>query len=184
MAAAPYENDELFLETMRHPLFESVCRLVYGEKTAVSCFRAMFMNKPAGKGTLLPFHQDRWQALNKDPELTIWMALDPATSSNGCVEVIPASHLCGLINPSHPSGFLSDAQQKEWVDESKKIYLELEAGDVALLHNKLLHGSNKNNSQQSRRAFSVCYMDAATVNIADPAQEYPVIFGKSPFTLL
>ena len=32
--------------------------------------RAMFMNKPANKGTFLPWHQDRWTALDRDPQIT------------------------------------------------------------------------------------------------------------------
>ena len=44
------------------------------------------------------------------------------------------------------------------------VFLELAAGDVALLHNHLLlHASDVNRSDTSRRAFSVCYMDARTV---------------------
>ena len=122
----------------------------------------MFMNKPANRGTFLPWHQDRWTHLDRDPELTVWVALDPATKLNGCVQVIPATHQVGLINPSHHSGFLTDAQAAEWAVPEKVTFLELSAGDVALLHNRLLHSSDRNNSNQSRRAFSVCYMDAST----------------------
>ena len=54
------EYDPLFLDYMRKPLFRHICARVYGESTAISCFRAMFMNKPAGEGTHLRWHQDRW----------------------------------------------------------------------------------------------------------------------------
>ncbi len=42
------------------------------------------------------------------------------------------------------------------------IHLELAAGEVALLHNWILHGSDVNRTDIPRRAFSVCYMDART----------------------
>src|SRR5690606_30817289 len=54
------EYDRTFLEYMRKPLFADICRRTYGENRRVRCYRAMFMNKPAGRGTLLPWHQDRW----------------------------------------------------------------------------------------------------------------------------
>lgn len=175
------EYDRFFLDVMRHPVFKDACDRVYGVDTSIACYRAMFMNKPAGKGTFLPWHQDRWTHLDCDPQLTVWIALDPATKENGCVQVIPKTHCQGLINPSHGSGFLTDEQAAEWAPPGKERYVELEPGDVALLHNHLLHGSDKNHSQQSRRAFSVCYMDAATVD--SNGHDYPVIFGEQALEL-
>src|SRR5207237_5228782 len=95
---------------MQRPLFRDICEQVYGDETPVAAFRAMFMNKPAHQGTLLPWHQDRWSYLDRDPLITVWTALDPATIANGCVEVIPGSHKFGLINPEHTSGYLTEEQ--------------------------------------------------------------------------
>lgn len=177
------EYDPTFLELMRHPVFEDACRRVYGRDADVGCFRAMFMNKPANKGTFLPWHQDRWNFLDRDPELTVWVALDPATIENGCVQIVPRTHNIGLINPDHPSGFLTEEQAAKWAPREKVVYVELDAGDVVLLHNRLLHGSDKNHSSQSRRAFSVCYMDAATKHLKDADAQWPVVFGKGALAL-
>lgn len=172
------EYDPVFLQVMRHPLLEEACRRAYGNEANVGCFRAMFMNKPANRGTVLPFHQDRWNYLDRDPELTAWIALDPATIENGCVQVIPRTHRIGLVNPEHNSGFLTKEQAAEWVERGPVIHVELEAGDLALLHNRLIHGSDRNRSAQSRRAFSVCYMDAATRDLKQPEHTWPVVFGE------
>jgi hypothetical protein len=40
----------------------------------------------------------------------------------------------------------------------------------------VVHGSDRNNTDISRRAFSVCYMDAAT-QVTKTGQKFPVIFG-------
>ena len=135
----------------------------------------MFMNKPAGRGTVLPWHQDRWRDLDRDPEVTIWTALDPATRENGCVKVIPGSHK-RLLNPDHPSGFLTEELAAEHC-QSNIMHLELAPGEVVLLHNWLLHASDRNQSDGSRRAFSVCYMDAATHHTDGRPIAYPVVFG-------
>jgi hypothetical protein len=156
------ELDPLFLAYMRRPLFRSICARVYGEETPIACFRAMFMNKPAERGTLLPWHQDRWSYLDRDPLITLWTALDPATVANGCVQVIPSSHRLGVINPSHSSAFVTQEQAAEHAPEEKAVYLEAEAGEVLLLHNWLLHRSDVNRTEIPRRAFSVCYMDGRT----------------------
>jgi phytanoyl-CoA hydroxylase len=173
------EFDPLYLAYMQRPIFHDICRRVYGD-VSISCFRAMFMNKPARKGTYLPWHQDRWSALDRDPLLTMWTALDPATIANGCVQIIPTSHHAGLINPSHDSGFLTPDQTKQHAPESKRVYLELKAGEVALLHNWLLHASDVNTTDTSRRAFSVCYMDARTRN--KNGTSYTTIFGPGALT--
>ncbi len=169
------EFDSFFLAYVQRPIFRELCARVYGADAPVAAFRAMFMNKPARKGTWLPWHQDRWVYLDHDPLITVWTALDPATVANGCVQVIPGSHKSGLINPSHPSGFLTTEQAQQHAPPENAVDLELKAGEVALLHNYLLHASGVNNTDISRRAFSVCYMDAHTV--ASNGEKFTVVFG-------
>jgi hypothetical protein len=175
------EFDPLFLQCMQQPLFEDICRREYGN-IPVSCFRAMFMNKPANKGTFLPWHQDRWTAFDRDPKVTIWIALDPATQENGAVQIIPGSQHV-LFNPAHESGFLSPEQAAS-IDKTKIQLMTLEPGEAVLLHNWTLHASDKNRSNQSRRAFSICYMDGNTrlTKTGEPAN-YPVIFGPGALSL-
>ncbi len=176
------EYDPIFLEYLQDPIFEAICKRIYGESAAVAIFRAMFMNKPASKGTFLPWHQDRWTTLDRDPLLTVWTALDPATVENGCVQVVPGSHKHGLINPTHPSGFLSKAQAAAICTEDRIVHVKLEPGEVVILHNYLLHASDINRSTQSRRAFSVCYMDAATLENGAP-NSFPVAFGPGALSV-
>src|SRR5205085_11688063 len=109
-----------------------------------------------------------------------WAALDPATIANGCVQVIPGSHKLGLINPSNGSGFLTREQAAQHCSTEKVVHLELKAGEVALLHNWLLHGSDVNNTDIPRRAFSVCYMDAHTT--ANNGERFSRIFGEDALT--
>ena len=170
------ELDDLFCEYTERPIFREICEKVYGAETPIGCFRAMFMNKPAKQGTVLPWHQDAWTALDRQPLITLWTALDPATKANGCVEVIPGSHKMGLVNASHASGFLTPEQAAELCTKDKVVYLELKPGEVALLHNWLLHSSDINHTDISRRAYSVCYMDGNTV--ASNGEQFTRLFAK------
>lgn len=169
------ELDPVFLAYMQRPLFREICARVYGEGTPIASYRAMFMNKPAHRGTLLPWHQDRWTSLDRDPLITVWTALDPATVANGCVQIIPGSHQFGVINPSHPSAFLTEPQAAEHAPDERAVFLELEAGEAVLLHNWLLHRSGMNETEIPRRAFSVCYMDGRTRDSSGHA--FPILFG-------
>jgi len=176
------EFDPLFLRYMQLPIFEDICRRVYGDKP-IGCFRAMFMNKPANKGTLLPWHQDAWSYLDRQPEITLWTALDAATVENGCVQIIPGSHKLDRINPEHSSGFLTEQQAAEHCPEDKIVHLELKQGEVALLHNWVLHCSDVNRTDAPRRGFSVCYMDGDTQHIGQgQAANYTTIFGEGALT--
>jgi len=170
------EYDRAFLRYMQWPVFREICARVYGPSAPVSVFRAMFMNKPANRGTFLPWHQDRWSHLDRDPLITLWLAMDPSTQANGCVQVIPGTHH-QLYNPEHPSGFLREDQAKALCPPEKAVYLELEPGEAVLLHNWLLHSSDKNRSPQSRRAFSVCYMHGETT-AKSSGKRYPRVFGE------
>ena len=53
---------------------------------------------------------------------------------------------------------------EQYAPAKQTVYCEMEQGEAILLHNWLLHSSDKNASPQSRRAFSVCYMDARTTD--------------------
>ena len=170
--------DPLFLSYLQRPLFKNICERTYGENP-VLCLRAMFMNKPAHRGSVLPWHQDRWTTFDRDPQITVWTALDPATTENGCVHIIEGSHR-KLINPDHPSGFLTEKQIEEVEKDAVVVPLILEAGEAILLHNWLLHTSDVNQSDIPRRAFSVCYMDGET-RIAEngqPVDGLQAVFGK------
>eukprot|EP00039_Didymoeca_costata_P020448 m.341296 g.341296 ORF g.341296 m.341296 type:complete len:285 (+) comp19986_c0_seq1:101-955(+) len=157
------EHDDLFAAYLKHPVFEDACHRMYGLQNDISAFRVMFFNKPAGKGTNLPWHQDRWQHLDKDPLLTVYTALDPAGLINGCVQVIPKSHKKGVINREHHSSFLTEGQINDHCPASEIVNLELKKGQVALLHNWTIHRSGVNNSKDmARRAFSVNYMHGDT----------------------
>ena len=174
------EWDPIFLEFLRRPVFQDICARAYGPATPIAVFRAMFMNKPARRGTWLPWHQDRWTYLDRDPLVTLWTALDPATSANGCVQLVPGSHRRGLLNPSHPSGFLTPAQAAAEAPPARVVLLELAAGECALLHNYTLHASDVNCTDTPRRAFSVCYMDARTC--VSNGEMFTRVFGEGALT--
>lgn len=169
------ERDPIFLSYMQLPLFREITQRVYGD--SVSIYRAMFMNKPAGRGTVLPYHQDggaQW-GLNSHPLITVWTALDDSTRANGCVQVVPGTHKLGLL--SERGHTITSEQEARYCQEDESVYLEARAGQAILLHNWLLHRSGVNTIDQPRRAFSVCYMRGSTGLARDPSVRFPLVFG-------
>jgi phytanoyl-CoA hydroxylase len=167
------ERDPVFLGYMQHPFFRQLTQRLIGED--VSIFRAMFMNKPAERGTVLPWHQDvgvGW-GVDNNPTATVWTALDPAVVATGCMQVVPGSHKHGVISERH---FPSEEQLAECAPPGLEIDLEAEAGEAILLNNLMLHRSGVNSTEQSRRAFSIAYMDGASRSTRT-GEGYPMIFG-------
>eukprot|EP01062_Namystynia_karyoxenos_P059826 TRINITY_DN51248_c0_g1_i1.p2 TRINITY_DN51248_c0_g1~~TRINITY_DN51248_c0_g1_i1.p2 ORF type:complete len:313 (+),score=126.67 TRINITY_DN51248_c0_g1_i1:80-940(+) len=163
------EHDPVILNFIRQPVFDSACRWVYGEQEPIASFRTMFFNKPPapeeGKwgGTALPWHQDSWLHLDRDPQLTVLTAIDLADKTTGCVWAIPGSHKFGQVSTQHHSGFLAPNQHRIYCPVEKAVPIELRPGEVCLLHNWTIHMSGVNASSTSpRRALSVNYMSANT----------------------
>ncbi|MBM4374782.1 MAG: phytanoyl-CoA dioxygenase family protein [Deltaproteobacteria bacterium] len=154
------ERDALFRAHLENSLFERIARAVLGD--AIAIYRATLFNKSARGSSPLPWHQDAgsYWGLDRDPELQIWTALDDCTSDSGCVRVVPGSHHRGLATPL--GGLIPSELVEARHAEEHALELPANAGEVLLLHNHLWHASSANQSGRPRRAFTVCYLDAAT----------------------
>lgn len=152
------ERDPLFRAWIDNPVFERIARAVIAGP--IVTYRAMVMSKPPD-GTVLPWHQDAgpFWGVDRDPELQIWTALDDAPAPAGCLEVVPGSHKEGLVGHG---GLVGERVARERDAEARALAVPARAGDVMLIHNYLWHRSGSNRTKSLRRAFSACYMSAAT----------------------
>ena len=155
------EKDPLYLAWLSNDVFRRVAARIYGE-SGVALYRAFLMNKHAGGGSNLPWHQDggNFWGLDRDPVLQIWTTLDDAPLDGGCIEVVPGSHAAGLATPL--GGVVPADHVARGEAEAKALALPAVAGEVILLHNHVWHRSGRSYTGKPRRALSVCYMDAAT----------------------
>lgn len=108
------------------------------------------MCKPAKGGQRKPWHQDFAYWADMQPkQVTVWGAIDPATLENGCIQVIPGSHLKGLVEHHHAEDFMID---ESLIDESDIFYAVMNPGDVLFFNVMLLHASAANMSGEPRVA--------------------------------
>lgn len=164
------ELDPLFWAWISSDVFRRVATRVHPKADDVTLYRAFLMNKHAGGGSDLPWHQDGgdFWGLDRDPTLQIWTALDDAPVDGGCVEVAPGTHRAGLATPLGgvvPKDKLERAAAEgPFSDEGRLATLLLPAiaGEVILIHNHVWHRSGRARLGHPRRALSVCYMDGAT----------------------
>ncbi len=104
------------------------------------------------------------------PLLTsVFIAVDPATRENGCMQVIPRSQTLGRIE--HVLTGDQAGADRERVDEILKRmpleHVEMAPGDALFFHANLLHRSDQNRSENPRWSMICCYNAARN----DPYKE-------------
>lgn len=125
------------------------------------------VKKMAGRGSpvaevFVDWHQDvTYWGLEPAYAISAWIAIDDSDTENGCMRVIPASHVDGIVphtTSSKPGNILLSQNQalpQEVVDESKVVDIVLRAGQMSLHHGLLYHGSNPNHSTRRRCGLAV-----------------------------
>jgi ectoine hydroxylase len=98
-----------------------------------------------------------------------FIAVDPCTRANGCLQVLRGSHHAGRVN--HILTGDQAGADRERVDELAKrlelVHVEMEPGDTLFFHSNLLHRSDQNKSDSPRWSMICCYNAARN----DPYKE-------------
>ncbi len=133
------------------PRLKSVVEAIYGESSELFKEKLIF-KMPGAKGYSL--HQDIPQNWLDWPRsfLTVLLAIDSCHKENGCTEVYRGYH-DRFLSSNSDEYMLPD----EFVCKSRREFLELEPGDVAMFHGLTPHGSAPNRSSGPRRAFYISY---------------------------
>ena len=89
-----------------------------------------------------------------------FIMLDKATKENGCLKVLKGSHKVGRIGHGISDTPEQTADMERIVELEKRhecVYITAEPGDALFFHANLLHSSDANKSDQSRRTLIVCF---------------------------
>ena len=119
-----------------------------------SCFL-----KPARSGSATPWHQDNglWRDGDIEP-FNFWMALDPATIENGCLQLIPGSYKTEIVPhvlyEDSVHGELPRERVEEMIDTYGVEHIELQPGSVVCWHSSAWHYSPPNTSEKGRIAIA------------------------------
>ena len=107
--------------------------------------------KPAKIGGPTPWHQDigLWGDRNEGA-INAWLAIDPATKANGCLQVVPGSHKGPVIEHVTYEDSIHSELPRELVADVEVDHVELQPGDAVIWASKLWHYSPPNTSDQGR----------------------------------
>jgi len=119
----------------------------------------MALVKPPRIGAEKPWHQDAAYFRGSDPDLMfgVWIALDPATRENGCMEVIPGSHRAGPV-PHIPQEDINLCTiRPDHLHADRRVAVPLDPGDALVFHSLTHHYTAANRSTLRRRALQFHY---------------------------
>jgi len=158
----PHFRDERLLEFL---LSDSVLDLVESFiGTNIGLFSSHFICKDPFKGRATPWHEDSafWKPRfdRFDKISTVWLAIDRSTKENGCMRVIPGTHINGFSEYQQLDADMNTFDsgiKSESIDESKAVYFELERNECSLHDSRIIHGALANTSPHRRCGYTMRY---------------------------
>ncbi len=116
-------------------------------------------------GAPFPMHQDSpYFALDGrsvDKLLSLQIYLDDVTVENGCLWMVPGSHLHGILPGVYDKGVLDRLYtDMERYEGAEPVPVEVPAGSVIFFHAHVIHGSKGNRTNSARRAMVITYQPA------------------------
>ena len=155
-----------------HPRLLDVVTRIMNEPPIL--FQDMALLKPPHIGREKPWHQVHayFDLPLETIVLGVWIALDEATTENGCMIVIPGSHRQGpVVHFKRRDWQICDTE----VNNQQAIAVPLKPGGCLLFHSLMHHGTPTNNSGLRRRAVQYHYRPQSSPVTSE--EERMKIFG-------
>ena len=119
-----------------------------------------------------PWHQDWRYGQCSFNAATIWTPLQKVNTSNGTIDIVPKSHMMGLLPTEelkNPRRFSITDQR---VENMSNAPVELEFGECVIFSQMLVHRSGTNSTGSPRISVQLRYTDYSDASFI--AQGYPV----------
>jgi phytanoyl-CoA hydroxylase len=146
-------RDFLFTEWMMRPsVLGRLQQLLGPEVVCPLAHHNCIMTKQPEFSSETGWHQDiRYWSYAKPSLINAWIALGCEQIANGCLQVIPGSHVVEF----HRTQFDADVffrpdlpENQPWIQTRQ--YVELNPGDVLFFHCKTLHAAGRNTTSESK----------------------------------
>lgn len=160
--AAPW-----LVDLARNPKILDAVESVIGPD--ILLFGASMFSKKARDERFVSWHQDAaYYGLDPQEEVTCWLGLTDADEENGCMRVMPGSHLDADAEHEetyHEKNLLGRGQTIHGVDEDRSVYMPVKAGQFSMHHERTWHASSPNPSDRRRVGIAFFYMPAHAKSI-------------------
>lgn len=154
---APVEVSEAFYTVMADSeVPDSVADLIGPD---VKFHHSKINSKLPGSHTEVKWHQDfSFTPHSNDDLVTALLFVDDVTEANGPLKVFPGSHRGDIHSLWHDGVFTGAINDVKAIEcEKNAVVCTGNAGDVCLMHTRLLHSSTHNTSSDPRTLFICVY---------------------------
>ena len=142
--------------------------------------------KPPKISKIINWHQDaNYWGLEPFELVTSWIALTDVFPENGCMYYLPKSHLFNKIHHTETFDKNSDLTRGQEIDlkidKNKQVPVILKAGQMALHHCLLAHGSGPNYTDNHRIGIAVRYLPTHVQQTNGPPISMILVRGEDKF---
>lgn len=154
---ALHDLDPVFDRISRAPRMQSLVEALGLARPLL--LQSMYLFKQPLVGGEVDWHQDA-TFLHTEPSSVVglWIALDDATTDNGCLVALPGAHRGPLRRRFTRDGAMRALNDAPWPDVAP-VTLEVRRGTLIVLHGLLPHASAANRSPHPRHAYSLHIID-------------------------
>lgn len=125
-------------------------------------YNVTYIIKEPRASSHVSWHQDlTYWGLSHDDQVTMWLALSPASEESGCMRMVPGSQVHGRLEhetTDDKSNVLLQGQTVQGVSEENAVMCPLKPGQASFHHGWTLHASMPNNSDDRRIGLNVQYL--------------------------
>ncbi|HYF59436.1 MAG TPA: phytanoyl-CoA dioxygenase family protein [Burkholderiaceae bacterium] len=168
---------------IRHPRVLDAVEDVLGPD--LLCWSAQFFSKNARDPSYVSWHQDgTYWGLSSPDVVTAWVALTPSVPENGCMKVVPGTHLRQVehVDTFDESNLLSRGQEiRVEVKPDEVVPVILRPGQMSLHHVLIFHGSEPNASDDRRIGFAIRYIPTHVRQVNGPRESATLVRGVDRF---
>jgi hypothetical protein len=171
-------------QLIRHPAILDAVEDLLGPN--LLCWSSSFFVKDAHDPGYVSWHQDStYWGLSKPDIVTAWVALSVSHVPNGCMRVIPGSHLKDQLphkDTFAANNLLTRGQEVAVeVNEKDAVDIELQPGEFSLHHVRIVHGSEPNRADYRRIGYAIRYLPTYVKQIVGTRDSATLVRGVDDY---
>ncbi|MEZ4863555.1 MAG: phytanoyl-CoA dioxygenase family protein [Caldilineaceae bacterium] len=169
-------------DLLTHPRVVAYVKDILGEN--VIGWGSHYFCKMPHDGKRVSWHQDAsFWPMTPSKTVTVWLAIDDADVENACMRFVPGSHHYGHLT-YHLSEDAENNVLNQTVDNAEQfgdpVDDVLQAGEISLHSDLLLHGSEANASDRRRCGLTLRYCAADVRAYMDWNGKGVIVSGSDP----